>query len=138
MEAEVVQLVAAQRRSVDELRQALAPRRAAEAAELKALEDGLAAAQQRQQALPGETRAVKQATAAAEAEHQRLQHGLSQARRAWVRLFEPMVGALLLFFCIVNLGLAMNQRDQVLRLEGGGLLVGALLGWGLGRRRVRA
>jgi biotin carboxyl carrier protein len=138
MEAEVVQLVATQRRSVDELQQALAPRRAAEAAELKALEDGLAAAQARQQSLPAETRAAKQATAAAEAERQQLQKGLSQARRTWVRLFEPMVGALLLFFCIVNVGLAMSERDQVLKLEGGGLLVGALVGWAVGRRRVRA
>jgi hypothetical protein len=138
MEAEVVQLVAAQRRSVDELRQALAPRRAAEAAELKALEDGLAAAQQRQQALPGELRAVKQATAAAEAERELLAVGLSQARRAYVRLLEPMAGALLLFFCIVNVSLALAEREQVLRLEGGGLLVGVVLSLVLRRLRVRA
>lgn len=138
MEPEVVQLVASQRRTVDELRGALAPRRAAEAAELRALEQGLAAAQARQQALPEQTRAAQDATAAAEAEHQHLAVGLSKARRAYVRLLEPLAGATLLFFCIVNIGMAMEQRDTVLALEGGGLLLGAVVGLALRGRRVRA
>ncbi len=138
VDPEILQRVAAQRERVEALEKALAPRRTAEAAELAQLTKELDDLQRRAAELPAETKRLEEASAKAEQERLALDAGLSAARRAWLRLAEPVVASLLLFFCLAVVGRVEGPAQRVLVPEGLALALGVtfslLLRRGLGVR----
>lgn len=137
MDNELLQALEAQRAQVQGLEVQLAPRRAAEAAECDTLERTRRDAERRTQALALEADAARARAEALRAEQLRLQQGLSAARRAWVRIVEPLVASALLFFAIIVVGLARvrGTAQRVVLYEVLALLAGVALA--VVARRVR-
>lgn len=136
MEPGFLERVSEQRRTVDTLEASLAPRHQAELAELDTLEKQLATLTARAEQLPAETARLEEANRRAEVERAALAEGLTRARRAWLKLFDPVLGAMLLFFCIVDVGLEEKERLAALVLEACGLGAGIVLSRVLRRFRV--
>lgn len=129
--------VVAERARVLGLEARLAGRRAAEAAELELLAS-------QQQAVAQQTgagaRRLEQARAqlGVLAQRQRtLEQGLSRAHRSWLRLGEPVLAGLLLFFCLTVIGAAIHQHAQTAGLEVAGFFLGLLLALARRRQAVR-
>ena len=122
--------VAAQRALVGSLETQLAPRHAAETAELTALANEERDALQR---ITTTTEGITQSTqnlAALRQRHVSLEQGLSAARRSWLRLGEPVLGSVLLLFSFVAIGMAINRRAETLGLEVAGFVIGtAIASW---------
>lgn len=128
----------AARARVLELEGRLARRREAEAAALDLLERQRAHVKREHDAVAARSERSARETAALAVRAQALEQGLSQARRIWVRLLEPMLASLALFAALVAIGAAYPRFGRAIVLELLGLTAGvvvALGGQALRRRR---
>lgn len=116
----------------------LAKRREAEAAELELLESQRAQVKRDHADATARREKAANETTALTTRAQTLEQGLSQARRVWVRLFEPTLAGLALFAAIVSIGAAYPRYGRAIVLELLGLATGvvlALVWYALRRKR---
>lgn len=118
-----------------ELEAQLARRRATEAAELELIESQRGQLARRTGQLERERVEVVRAIAQLSQAQQELTRGLSAARRSWLRLGEPVLGAILVFVMPVSVALT-HKRLPLILLEVGALSAGTAVARWRHRRRV--
>ena len=128
-------VVAHQRTRVSTLQARLAPRHAAEAAELTTLATEQKNAEQRATAAATAITRATENLAALEQRRLTLEQGLSNSRRSWLRLGEPALASLLLFFSLTVVGAAVRQHSEMIAIEAVGFSVGLLIAKWKGSRR---
>jgi chromosome segregation ATPase len=102
--SELMDALTAQRRTNTDLETELAPQRATEARELDALRTRHAELQARITTATKQLEDAGQRTVALQAELQRLEQGLTAARRATARLIEPVVATFALMLALFGWG----------------------------------
>lgn len=128
MDEALQERVESERTRVLGLESRLSRRRAAEAAELEVLAVQQADVHKRTGAGTSGLAQSRVSLAALVVREQALEQGLSRAHRSWLRVGEPVLAGLLLFFALVLIGVAFRHHAQTAGLEVLALFVGLLLG----------